>query len=105
VSFTLVANLPPVSTTLAKLGGKFATGDAPCLANKFFVKIRNSLNGVLWGWGKKTRSNKYRDTVPLSVSQACVALKGNARRREDFKTQFTVRIDKFLPTLYPSSVR
>jgi hypothetical protein len=72
--------LPPVSTTLAKLvakfasgvvdtggnfaagvvdtGGKFATGvvdtgGAPLLTNiSTFEKIRNGPNGILWGWGK-----------------------------------------------------
>jgi hypothetical protein len=41
----------------------------------------------------------------LSVSQAGDVHKGNARRREDSKMEFTVRIGTFLPTLYPSSVR
>jgi hypothetical protein len=80
--------LPPVSTTLAKMeekfatgvaetGGKFATGVADTGGNfatgvvdtggKFampvvhldsrisprnFEKIRNGLNGILWGWGE-----------------------------------------------------
>jgi hypothetical protein len=88
VSLTPVASLPPVSTTLGKLvakfaagvadtGGKFATGvvdtgGAPLLTNisATFEKIRNGLNGILWGWGKliheKTRSKKSRDTVPLT---------------------------------------
>jgi hypothetical protein len=40
-------------------GGKFATGvvdtgGAPLLANisAHFRKIRNGLNGILWGWGE-----------------------------------------------------
>jgi hypothetical protein len=59
VSLILAANLPPVSTTQAKLVAKFAagvvdTGGAPLLANisANFRKIRNSPNGILWGWGE-----------------------------------------------------
>ncbi len=70
-SFTPVANLPPVSTTLAKMveifatgvvdtGGKFATGvvDTGAVVHldsrrspRIFEKIRNGLIGILWGWG------------------------------------------------------
>jgi hypothetical protein len=66
---TPVANLPPVSTTLAKLVAKFAAGVADT-GGKFpagFVdtggnfaagvvdtggKFRNGPNGILWGWGE-----------------------------------------------------
>jgi hypothetical protein len=73
--------LPPVSTTLAKMvekfatgvadtGGKFATGVVDTAAIlprvslipvvhldlrislRIFEKIRNGLNGILWGWGE-----------------------------------------------------
>ncbi len=65
-----MANLPPVSTTLAKrvtkfaagvvdTGGKFATGvvdtgGAPSLSNisANFRKNSNGPNGILWGWGE-----------------------------------------------------
>ncbi len=41
------------------------------ISPRIFEKIRNGLNGILFGWGetdsmKKTRSKKSRDTVPLS---------------------------------------
>ncbi len=71
VSLTPVANLPPVSTTLAKMVKKFATGvaDIPVanlppvsltpgvhldsqISPRIFEKIRNGLNGILWGWGE-----------------------------------------------------
>jgi hypothetical protein len=88
VSTTPVANLPPVSTTLAKMvekfansvadtGGKFSTGvvdtgDAPWLANisaNFRKNLKWSKGNTLGLGGnwfmKKTRSKKSRDTVPL----------------------------------------
>ncbi len=72
VSFTPVANLPPVSTTL----GKLVANLIPVvhldlrISPQIFEKIWNGLNGILWGWGgnwfmKKTRSKKSRDTVPI----------------------------------------
>jgi hypothetical protein len=81
VSFTPVANLPPVSTTLAKMvdkfaagvvasGGKFATSVVDTGGNllpvslipvvhldlrispQIFKKVQNGLNRILWGWGE-----------------------------------------------------
>jgi hypothetical protein len=67
---TLVLNLPPVSTTLAKLVAKFATALLTPVANllpvslipvvhldlrispQTFEKIRNGPNGLLWCWGE-----------------------------------------------------
>jgi hypothetical protein len=77
-SLTPVANLPPVSTTLAKMVEKFATsvvdtGGAPWLAN-ISANFRKNSKRFYWdtlGLGgnwfmKKTWSKKSRDTVPLS---------------------------------------
>jgi hypothetical protein len=66
-----VANLPPVSTTQAKLVAKFAAGVADTggkfaagcslipvvhlylrISPRIFEKIRNGPNGILWGWGE-----------------------------------------------------
>ncbi len=82
MSLTPVANLPPVSTTLAKMVEKFVTGVADTggklplallipaailpppvslipvvhfdsrISLRIFEKIRNGLNGILWGWGE-----------------------------------------------------
>ncbi len=49
----MVANLPPVSTTLAKLVAKFATNVVSGAGGKLIHE--------------KTRSKKSRDTVPLKV--------------------------------------
>jgi hypothetical protein len=63
VSLTPVANLPPVSLI------QVWHLDLP-ISLRIFEKIRNSPNGILWGWGKliheKDQSKKSRDTVPLS---------------------------------------
>jgi hypothetical protein len=76
VSLTPVANLPPVSTTLAKMVEKFAsgvadTGGAPYLriSPRIFEKIRNGLNGVLWGWGETDSWKKpeAKNLVTLSL--------------------------------------
>ncbi len=96
MSFTPVANLPPVSTTLAKMmekfaasvvdtGGNFAAGvlDTPLslmpvvhldlrISLLIFEQNWNGLNGILLGLGgnwfmKKTRSKTSRDTVPLNL--------------------------------------
>ncbi len=89
---TLVANLPPVSTTLAKLvekfaavvidtGGKFAAGvvdtggnfagDAPWLADisANFQQIWNGRNGILWGWGETDswKKSEAKNLVTLSI--------------------------------------
>ncbi len=84
VSLTPVANLLPVSTTLAKMVEKFAdtggksatgvvdTGGAPWLAN-ISANFRKNSKRSKWntlGLGgnwcmNKTRSKKSRDTVPL----------------------------------------
>jgi hypothetical protein len=60
ISLTPVANLPPVSTKLAKLVEKFAPSvlipvlhlDLQISPRIFFEKIQNDPNGMLWGWGK-----------------------------------------------------
>jgi hypothetical protein len=61
VSTTPVANLPQVSTTLAKMVEKFAacvvdTGAVVHLELRIFLrickKIPNGLNVILWGWGE-----------------------------------------------------
>ncbi len=59
-------HLPPVSLTpVANLELR--------ISPLIFEKIRNGLNGILWGWGEtekkrtRTRSKKSRDTVPLKV--------------------------------------
>ncbi len=74
----MLANLPPVSTTLGKMVENFATGvvdkgGAPWLANisANVKKIWNGPNGLLWGSGetnswKKARSKKSCYTVPLN---------------------------------------
>jgi hypothetical protein len=72
-----VANLPLVSTTLAKLVAKFATGvietrGATCeYLRKFSNKFETVLMGYSGAGGKwiheKTRSKKSRDTVPLTT--------------------------------------
>ncbi len=62
-SLTQVANLLPVSTTLAKLMEKFAAGVVDTIGNllpvvhldlrislRIFKKIQNSPSGILWGW-------------------------------------------------------
>jgi hypothetical protein len=60
-------------------GGKFATGVDDTGGNdlrispRIFEKIRNGLNGILWGWGElihswKKRSKKSRDTVPINYT-------------------------------------
>ncbi len=79
VSLTPVANLPPVSTTLAKMVEKFATGvvdtgGAPWLVNisaNFRKNSKRSKCNTLGLGGKliheKTRSKKSRDTVPLNA--------------------------------------
>ncbi len=76
-SLISVANLPPVSTTLAKMVEKFATGvvdtgGAPWLANistnfrKILKRSKRNTLGLGGNWFmKKTRSKKSRDTVPL----------------------------------------
>jgi hypothetical protein len=84
---TPVANLPPVSTTLAKMvakfaagvvdtGGKFATGvvdtgGAPWLRISpwIFEKIWNGPNGILWGWGETDSWKKpeAKNLVTLSL--------------------------------------
>jgi hypothetical protein len=53
------ANLPPVSTTPAKLIAKFAAGVVDTvvhldlrISSRIFKQIRNSPNGILWGWGR-----------------------------------------------------
>jgi hypothetical protein len=43
VSLTPMANLPPVSTTLAKMVEKFTAG---------VVDTGGSPNAILWGWGE-----------------------------------------------------
>ncbi len=59
------SHLPPVSTTpVVNLELR--------ISPRIFEKNRNGPNGILWGWGgnwlmKKTRSEKSRDTVPLSA--------------------------------------
>ncbi len=89
VSLILAANLPPVSTTLAKLVAKFATGvfdtgGASLLANisaNFRKKSETVLMGYSGAGGKliheKTRSKKSRDTVPLKLRKC--ATKGKPR--------------------------
>jgi len=58
------SHLPPVSTTpVVNLELR--------ISPRIFEKFRSGPNGILWGWGetdwcKKTRSEKSRDTVPLS---------------------------------------
>jgi hypothetical protein len=88
LSLTQAANLPPVSTTLAKLvekfaagvvdiGGKFGTGvvdtgGAPCEYLREFPKkfetvlMEYSAAGGKLIHEKKTRSKKSRDTGPLT---------------------------------------
>ncbi len=87
VPLTPVANLPPVSTTLAKLVEKFAAVSLipaallppvsltpvanlpPVLlipvvhldlriSPRIFEKIRNGPNAILWGWGETDSSKK-----------------------------------------------
>ncbi len=63
VSLTPVANLPPVSLIpVVHLDWR--------VSPRIFEKIRNGLNGILWGWGgnwfiKKTDSKKYLVTLSL----------------------------------------
>ncbi len=82
---TPVANLPPVSTTQAKLVAKFATGvvdtggkfaagvvDTGCeYLREFLTKFEMVLMRHSGAGGKliyeKTRSKKFRDTVSLSI--------------------------------------
>jgi hypothetical protein len=84
---TPVANLPPVSTTLAKLVEKFAAGVADTggkfgpvslipvvhldlrLSPRIFEKIRNGPNAILWGWGEADSSKKpeAKNLVTLSL--------------------------------------
>ncbi len=70
VSLTPVANLPPVSTAQGELVAKFAAGVVDTdgklppvsltpvvhldlrISPRIFEKIRNGLNGILWGWGE-----------------------------------------------------
>jgi hypothetical protein len=54
-----VANLPPVSLIpVVHLDLQ--------ISPQIFEKIRNSHNGILWGWGKlKKPEAKNRDPVPL----------------------------------------
>ena len=59
VSLTLVANLPPVSTTLVKLVAKFATVSLIPVVNlklrilrKFSKKFESGPNGILSGLGE-----------------------------------------------------
>jgi hypothetical protein len=65
-----VENLPPVSTTLAKLGQNLPPVSLIPVANlppvllipvvhldlrlspRIFEKIQNDYNGILWGWGE-----------------------------------------------------
>ncbi len=64
-------HLPPVSLTpVANLELR--------ISPRIFEKIRNGLNGILWGWGgnwfmKRTRNKKSRDTVPL-IMVSCLFL-------------------------------
>ncbi len=56
-SLTTVANLPLVSTTLAKLVAKFAISDVDLhldfrISPRIFEKIRNDPKGILWVWGE-----------------------------------------------------
>jgi hypothetical protein len=86
VSLTAVANLPPVSTTLAKLVEKFAagvidTGSLPPMSltsvvhldlrisPQIFEKILNGPNAKLWGWGETDSSKKpeAKNLVTLSL--------------------------------------
>jgi hypothetical protein len=85
--WTSLANLPPVSTILAKLVAKFVGGSLMPVANlppvsllpvvyldlrmppRMCKKIWNGPNWILWAWGKliheKKQKQKSRDTVPL----------------------------------------
>jgi hypothetical protein len=70
VSLILVANLPSVSLIpVVHLELR--------ISPRIFEKIRNGLNGILWGWGErkliheKNRSKKSSDTVRLSTLAHC----------------------------------
>jgi hypothetical protein len=67
---TPVANLPPVSTTLAKLVAKFAAGVVDtAVANLPPVLIWNGPNGILWFWGENDSWKKpeAKNLVTLSL--------------------------------------
>jgi hypothetical protein len=78
VSLTPVANLPPVSTTLAKLVKKFATGVVDTgwctLTSEYLCEFLKKFKMVLMEYSgaggklihEKNGSKKSRDTVPLS---------------------------------------
>ncbi len=59
-----------IAAGVVDAGGKFATGvvgtgGAPWLAN-ISEKIRNSLNGILWGWGEKNQKQKISWHYPFN---------------------------------------
>jgi hypothetical protein len=49
-SMTLVANMPPVSLTPA--ANLLVVHLDLRISPQIFEKIRNGLNGILWGWGE-----------------------------------------------------
>jgi hypothetical protein len=49
---TLVANLPPVSTTQGEQVAKFAAGVVDTISPRIFEKIRNDPNVIIRGLGE-----------------------------------------------------
>ncbi len=63
MSFTLVANLPPVSTTLAKLVENLP----PVLLIPVVHHWSQQLNGKRWQMGKKSTNSKFKLILPRSL--------------------------------------